>query len=676
MLGAAVFVVLFILSLADQRLFSYMGVNTAAAADLIRKYFWQDIVFIQGKILLTYAAIGFAAGFFYYYFWLAVLGARFHGWRSRWQALLVCCSLLATEVYFLFASILNYPQVYSEYFYERSPWRRGLQVFITGHLHIVYFQIVAVVVIALFIYFLFKRLTWFSRMVIISLSVSGLVLWGLLLFIQGTYPAPSGPNVIIISADSLRNDYLTDDWAPNLSSLARKGVRFNRCFVSLPRTFPQWISYLKSQYPSQHGVRNMFPDKSLRQQEDGSLCSLLKSQGYTTAVVSDFAGDVFPRFNAGFDVVQAPYFNFNALVNQRCLEMHYLLLPYLLNNPGRRLFPVLKEMANNGDPFMLEEEAEQVLDSLRSKPKFFLVLFSSVTHFPYAAPYPYYQRYTDPHYQGAYKYYKPNIPGERLDLPAADIAQIRNLYKGAVTGFDDAAAKLLDYLRRNKLDRNTIIIVLADHGEQLYEHGWGQGHGEHLRGNAVLNVPFIFYDPREEFPVKRSDDLVRGIDLAPTILSLLKLPVPATMSGANLLPLARGDVTSLGLTAYAETGLWFTDKGDNFYQRQRIMYPDIIGLGAIDSTYNNEVIVKPEYRGLTNIAKHRMIRTADHKLIYIPTREGIQWELYDEKSDPEELRNIAAQDPKLVGELREKLFSWMSLDRDSVWRNGYLVPRP
>ncbi|MDD5259305.1 MAG: sulfatase-like hydrolase/transferase [bacterium] len=674
-IGALVYAGFFVLSLADQQLFSYMGVTAQPAVDMIRKLFWQDILLIQAKILGVYMILGFLCGLAWYYFWSALLGARFWLMRLRGKLPVMVLSLVATEVFFLVASMLKYPQVYSEYFHERSPWRQALQEGVTAHLQPVYFYLTICFLLLLFIVFLFRRWSWLVRMIAVSLAGSALIVWGLLALTQKTYrQIPAGLNVIIISADSLRNDYVTDELTPNLISLAQQGTRFQQCYVSLPRTFPQWITYLKSQYPSQHGVRNMFPEKSLREQDQGSLCTVLKKYGYRTAVVSDFAGDVFSRFQAGFDIVKTPYFNFNTLIEQRCLEMHYLLLPYILNQAGRDIFPVLKEMANNADPIVLEREAEKIIAGFKGRQNFFLVLFSSVTHFPYAAPYPYYSMFTKPGYQGRYKYYKPNIPGESLALPPADLAQIRGLYKGAVRSLDDMAGRLMTYLEKNNLDQNTIIIVLSDHGEQLYEHGWGQGHGEHLRGRAVLNVPLIIKKPGASFPVQESGSIVRDIDVAPTILDLLHIPAPPTMAGVSLLPLARGTTSSLNLTAFAETGLWFTDKGDNFYQQQRIMYPDIISLGEIDSTYNNEVVVKPEYRSLTTIAKHRMIRTERYKLIYIPTRQGMQFELYDTYNDPQELNNIAAQESKTVAMLKNQLFQWMSLDKHSFWRNGYLVP--
>lgn len=676
-IGTLIYIGFFALALADQQLFSYMGVSSGSAVDLIRKLFWQNILLMQLKILAAYAALGFVFGVGWYYFWSALLGIRFWQMRVRGKLPIMVVSLALTELYFLLASMLKYPQVYSEYFYDRSPWRQALQEFITSHAHPLYFQLIAGLLLLIFLVFLFKRWSGLVRIIVFFLTGSAVVFWGLLSLTQKAYQQkPSGPNVIILSADSLRNDHVTPELAPNLTALALKGTRFQQCYVSLPRTFPQWITYLESRYPSEHGVRNMFPDKSLREHTQGSLCAVLKNNGYSTAVVSDFAGDVFSRFQAGFDIIKAPYFNFNALIEQRCLEMHYLLLPYLLNQTGRELFPVLKEMANNADPLLLEQEAEKIIDGFKGRQKFFLVLFSSVTHFPYAAPYPYYNLFTEPGYQGRYKYHKPNIPGENFDLPAADLAQIRALYKGAISSLDNMVGKLVAYLEKNKLDQNTIIIVLSDHGEQLYEHGWGQGHGEHLRGKAVLNVPLIIAKPGEVFPIKEQGALVRDIDVAPTILDLLHIVPPKTMEGVSLLPLVRGTTTSLNLTAFAETGLWFTDKGDSFYQQQRIMYPDIISLGAIDSTYNNEVVIKPEYQALTTIAKHRMIRNDRYKLIYIPMRQRIQFELYDIQKDPQELNNIAGQNLKVVSAMKDQLFQWMAKDKNSFWRNGFLVPYP
>lgn len=609
-----------------------MGVQSGEGSDIIIRHFLPTLIFSQLKILSAYLLLGAIFGVLTFVFWSVVLSERYIGAKLRCKLFVTLVSLLLLETFFLAKNVLKYPALYSEFFYERGGIRRSFELFITNNL----------------------APKTFNTVCYTPLS---------------TFSATSDPNVIIIGADSLRRDYITKEISPNIYNIAQNGANFTNCFVSLPRTLPQWITFFKSQYPAEHGVRNMFPDKSLREHETNSLPGILRRNGYTNAVVSDFAGDVFSRLNIGFDIVKTPYFNFNTLIEQRGLEIHYLLLPYITNYWGRKVFPVLKEFANNADPFLLEKEAEETILKVKGS-KFFLTIFFSTAHFPYASCYPYYNYYMSKDYQGAYRYYKPNIPGEPIALPEEDLAQIRTLYKQSVTCIDDAVGRLRLFLKEHNLDKNTIIVVLADHGEQLYENEWGQGHGEHLRGRSVLNIPFIIYDPREKFKNNCIDELVRDIDLTPTLLNILSLRVPKTMEGVNLLPLMRKQIEVLNLTTYAETGLWFTDKGDNFYQKQRIMYPDIVELGTIDTEYNNEVIIKPEYRDLTNIAKHRMVYDGRYKLIYIPTREGISFELYDTRNDPDELENIVDKNPRKVVELKTKLQRWME---KGLWRNGYFV---
>lgn len=672
--GAGTFALFYLFCILDQKGFSYMGVKSDQGSDIISRYFLSTVIFSQLKILFVYLLTGAIFGILIFAFWSVVLQDKFLSAKLRYKSLTLLFSLLFIEAFFLAKNILKYPALYNEFFYERGGPRKAFELFITNSLTPAFFNIIGLIIIGIFVCFgIMRKLRWIRIAFAIFIFLELITYFPKLL--KKSIQASTGPNIIIIGADSLRHDHINNNISPNIFSIAEDGVNFTNFFVSLPRTFPQWITYLKSQYPSEHGVRNMFPDKSQRDHETGSMLSILRKNGYTTAVISDFAGDIFTRLNIGFDIIKAPYFNFNTLVEQRGLEINYLLLPYITNEWGRMVFPVLKEFANNADPFLLEKETEETILEIKNN-NFFLTLFFSTAHFPYASRYPNYNYYTPKNYNGSYRYYKPNIPGEPVDLPEEDLTQVRALYKQGVTSIDDAVGKLLKFLKKEGLDKNTIIVVLADHGEQLYENGWGQGHGEHLRGRAVLNVPFIIHDPRDKLSHGVISELVRDIDLSPTLLSMLSLPVPESMDGINLLPLMRRKTENLQLTAYAETGLWFTDKGDNFYQKQRIMYPDIVELGVIDTEYNNEIVIKPEFRGLTNIAKHRMVYDGQYKLIYIPARDGIFFELYDTNKDPDELDNIALKNPKKVTELKAKLYKWMEKDKNALWKNDYLIPYP
>ncbi|MEW6087065.1 MAG: sulfatase-like hydrolase/transferase [bacterium] len=669
--GSLTYGLFYLFCIFDQKSFSYMGVKSEAGKDVITDYFLPAVIFSQAKVLLSYLLLGFTFGILVHFFWKTVLSETYLRSRLFNKLLMEIISLFLLEFYFLTQNILKYPALYSEFFYEKGGLRKTFQVFITDNFNPFFYNIIALSVLLVFAFFLFKKAKTQTRISAGIFILALLAVYGLTGLKNNYADKPvSGPNIIIVGSDSLRRDHIIEKIAPNIFKLGREGVTFSNFFVSLPRTLPQWITYLTSTYPAEHGVRNMFPEKSLREHEEGSLNAVLEQNGYRTAVVSDFAGDIFTRLKIGFDIVKAPYFNFNTVIEQRGLEIHYLLLPYLTNSCSRKIFPVIKEFANNADPFLLEKEAEKTIREMKGK--FFLCVFFSTTHFPYASVYPYYKFYADKKYSGPYKYYKPNIPGEPVTLPDEDLKQVRALYAQAVACTDDAFGRLRLFLQKNNLDKNTIIVVLADHGEQLYENGYGQGHGEHLRGREVLNVPFIIYDPREKFKAQTVDEIVRDIDLSPTLLSMLSLPWTETMEGTSLLPLMRGEKTGPRDT-FAETGLWFTDKGD---KKQRIMYPDIVSLGSIDTEYNNEVVIRPEYRDLTNIAKHRMVLDGRYKLIYIPTRDGVFFELYDTEKDPDELNNLADLEPGKLAELKTRLFAWMEKDKNGLWKNGYYIHYP
>jgi arylsulfatase A-like enzyme len=481
------------------------------------------------------------------------------------------------------------------------------------------------------------------------------------------------PNVLVIAADSLRADRLTTSVAPHLSALAARGTRFDSAYVSLPRTFPSWVTILTGRYAHHHGIRTMFPRWEDRAKDFDALPERLRRGGYETAVVSDYAGDVFSRIDLGFDRVRVPMFDFDELVRQRALERQTPLLPVLQSRLGRALFPVLREMNVAADPSMLEGDAERTLDDLsRSGKPFFMTVFFSTAHFPYAAPAPYYARYTDPRYRGRFKYDKPVGLGEEAPPDAADVRQIRALYDGAVTSIDDAAARLLAALDRRGLRDDTIVVVTADHGETLFDDGHGQGHGDHLFGDEGTHVPLVIVDPRR--PVHRRDArVVRDVDIAPTLYALTGTKPPRDLDGVSLAPALEGKPTP-DERAFAETGLWMGDV-PALPDELRLPYPVLAQLTEVDTRHHDEIVLRREVEAVTTVARHRMVRDARWKLLYVPTRTGVKYMLYDVVADRAELHDVAAEHPDVVQALRGELWQWMLADTRMVERAGYLVPR-
>ncbi len=279
-----------------------------------------------------------------------------------------------------------------------------------------------------------------------------------------------------------------------------------------------------------------------------------------------------------------------------------------------------------------------------------------------------------PGYKGRYKYHKPPTLYEKDSLSPEDITQIRGLYDGSVASIDAACGRLFDMLKRNGLWENTIVIITADHGENLYESNWSTGHGEHLRGPHVVNIPCIIKFPKYIPETRTLNAVTRDIDIAPTLLDFLGHTPPQGMDGTSLLPLIKGDRIESARTAFTETGLWFSDMTDAFYQDQRILYPDVTGLTKVDFTYHMEVVLKEEYEGLTTLAKHRMIDDGTYRLIYTPARDGIRFELYRPAADPRYEMNLLEKQPQKAAELKKKLFAYMEKDKNCILRNDYLLP--
>jgi arylsulfatase A-like enzyme len=485
--------------------------------------------------------------------------------------------------------------------------------------------------------------------------------------------APAGrPNVLILAADSLRADRLVPRIAPHLSRLAEQGTRFDRAYVSLPRTFPSWVTLLTGRHPHHHGIRSMFPRWEERTKDFDALPERLAAAGYTTEVVSDFAGDIFDRIDLGWTKTHVPSFDFRQLVRQRALERETPLLPFLHSRVGRSIFPILREMNDAADPDMLASDVIDALGEAKKGP-FFLTVFFSTAHFPYAAPAPYYRRFTDRSYRGRFKYDRP-VGLEREEPPdEADVAQVRGLYDGAVASIDAASARILGALDRLGLAKNTIVVVVADHGETLWENGRGEGHGDHLFGDEGTHVPLVVFDPQRPGG-RHVDAIVRDVDLAPTLYDLLGVDAAPHLDGQSLAPWMSGGTTPKAL-AYAETGLWFTEDIAGLDPALRIPYSPVSEMTEVDADHHDDVVLKKEMRDLVLVAKHRMVRDDRYKLVFVPSRSGVRYMLFDTQEDPGETRDIAAENKAEVQRLSGELWKWMLSDPNMDRRRGYLLPR-
>jgi arylsulfatase A-like enzyme/uncharacterized membrane protein YbhN (UPF0104 family) len=335
--------------------------------------------------------------------------------------------------------------------------------------------------------------------------------------------APEGaPNVLFIVVDTLRADHLPAygyerGRTPNLDRFAEDAVRFDWAFANASWTRPSFASILTGRYASSHGVMgkpDALPDEVVTMPE------VLRDGGYRTA-------GYVTNFNVG------PYFNFQQGFDEYAfLEPEFVLgaddsaAKLLLVQALRQGIERFRAARGSVEPGTAYQDAETVnrhvvsyLDRAQQQPgsPFFLFVGYMDPHDPYF-PHPYdgtgYARAAHQH--------------PRLD----EAPRLRELYDGEITYWDEQFGRLIDDLRRRGLYDDMMIVITSDHGEEFGEHG-GFWHGTTLYDEQV-RVPLFVKLPRNARAGTHVSHWVQSIDLMPSILRQIGLPIPAGVQGGSL----------------------------------------------------------------------------------------------------------------------------------------------
>jgi len=656
-LGWAVALFLFILSFILFFNISYMGVRDQQVEKFIINKYLKLIIIFNLKIVLVYLLFASIIALFSFLL------------RIRNIPGIIGLNLFVWLTFFCYALKLM-PQLFSDQFYNASKFGFWLQIIISDYLPLLFFPLLFAITILL-IGIIKKRKV--IAVIFITLATIYTVRWETIAIKAKT--KTELPNILLIGTDSLRPKNLSYFGyfrpTPNIDALLARSTAFTAAKASLARTFSAFTSIFTSSFPPDHKIRHMFPRPEEVNHNWETIVKKLNQLGYETGLVSDFAGDHFARIDYGFKFRKTPHLTMSNLIRQRCLEYHYFLQGFLIHPLGRKIFPVMWIMPLNIDPYYVTDASKSFIrrSILRKKP-FFLTYFSSNCHFPYGSPYPYYKLYTPPDYRGKNKFRKIDMMKTHSGFRVSeeDREQIVALYDGAVRLFDDQLKEILDFLKASRVENNTLIVLFSDHGESLYEDHFGSGHGDHLRGPYSNNMTLAFHSPFEEFPVKVIDKTVRDIDIAPTLLDMLGVAIPANYRGTSLLPFMRGKEFN-GLPAYLETGIWYTRDTPYIPNRPRIYYPDVTTILEIDPQ-SDELILKKDYQRIVIEAKHRGLELNSKKYIFMPARIGFREEVYLNEQpvvNPVEFKKIAREAKEII----IKLFP----DRYFVRKDGRLVEK-
>lgn len=454
------------------------------------------------------------------------------------------------------------------------------------------------------------------------------------------------PNIVMIGSDTLRADRLgvlgyARDTTPHLDRLSTQGTLFPNCYVPCARTAPSLVSLFTGTWPQTHGIRDNFVGEGETRLKAPALPEILKALGYNTAAVSDWCGADLAKFSFGFDLTDLPedQWNLKYLLRQGPKDLRLFISAFTQNRLGRLLLPELFYLGGAPLTSDLGRRARRTLRRLaETETPFLLNIFYSTTHPPFASEWPWYERYTDPSYDGNSRFAMAKLtdPFEIIRRQGApkeefDLDQIIDLYDGCVAQFDNEVGKLLTQLETSGIAANTIVVVYSDHGMEFFEHDtWGQGNS--VIGDHSTKIPLIIRAP-DISPRGVDQQIVRSIDLAPTLLEMIGTIAPPSIEGSSLVPALKGESSTLGLAAYNETGLWLTRLPGMHVDH--LLYPNLLELLEVPDKEAGTLSIKPEFKEPVIRAKDRMIRHEKWKLVVQPLSTGIKVGLYDLSTDPE-----------------------------------------
>jgi len=425
------------------------------------------------------------------------------------------------------------------------------------------------------------------------------------------------PNILIYTIDTMRADHASlygygRDTTPFLKKLGATGVVFEDCQAQATWTKSSIASLFTSLYSFTHGIT---ADADTIPGGAATLAEQLRGAGYVTAsiVASPWVGRA-TGLQRGFD---------------------YLLeYPIVLRNRT--------EQADRGtDSGALNKVVFPWLDKHRDEP-FFLYAHATDPHAPYRPPPPFegrfdnpaetaqfdktYSSFTTKHEYGGGAVISRAICEKAGVDPDRFIHQAVDRYDGEILHNDHSFELLVDKLRQLGVLDNTLIIVLSDHGEEFWDHGW-TAHGQSVY-QELSHCLLLMWSPRLFPKARRVSEPVQLIDVMPTVLDIAGLKTPELVEGQSLVPLARGE-------AFHRRGLVISSR-----------FAAVRPMGLV-----------PE-----NATDSFAIIDAKWKFIYRnkAQKAGIKKvELYDRAADRAEKHDVAEQHPREVEERMSALVQWI-----------------
>jgi arylsulfatase A-like enzyme len=341
-------------------------------------------------------------------------------------------------------------------------------------------------------------------------------------------------NVLLVTLDTTRADHFgcygyDRETSPAIDTVAADAVLFSRAYSVVPLTSPSHVSIMTGLHPLSHGV---YRNSQSVPKELVTLAELLKKHGYATAA---FVSAIVLSGRAGIDDGFDVYSDVLAHAGEPP------------DDPRRRMRSA--DQTVNAALGWLSQHREK---------KFFLWLHLYEPHLPYLPPDAYGRKF-DPDYIAYKKRTEERLrpgpgpePREGPPLPhpqtrpmmrfpravePAIVASMKNAYDGEIAFADAQLSRVLGFLRKHELYDGTIVVVMGDHGEILYEKRQYFGHHKFMYEGA-LRIPLVCRIPGVD--ARRIDQRITNVDILPTLLGALGIATPPGTDGISFWPLLRG----------------------------------------------------------------------------------------------------------------------------------------
>lgn len=331
------------------------------------------------------------------------------------------------------------------------------------------------------------------------------------------------PDIVLVSIDSLRPDHLScyrysQPTSPNLDAIAGQGVRCEVALSTTSWTLPAHAALFTGLFDSTHGLVTNGLRLSPRQR---TLASVLAARGYRTA--GFFGG---PYLHPAFGLDQG----FQTWESCMSRETEAQIAAGKLGGDAAH--------EDVSGPRTIEAVGRFLEQEKRDARPLFLFVHLFDVHYDYNPP-PELAHMFDPGYTGHADFsHLDHNPAISKDMSAEDRQHLVALYDGEIRFTDANLARILERVAARRADRQQLVVIVSDHGEEFFEHG-GKGHQSSLY-EELVRVPMIWRWPGHLKPDTLIHDPVRLVDVMPTLLAAAGVQDPPPMQGRNLLPLFTG----------------------------------------------------------------------------------------------------------------------------------------